>query len=95
MWLDWNLKHFDFLVSRKLTGPDGYRGWIGTYMYDSSVWDDFHVGDALLAGGMLEFAEAVLKDPVLKDRYGTAGKRYLKVARHDVFARWDARGSWH
>jgi hypothetical protein len=94
-WLDWNLKYFDFLVSRMLTGPDGYKGWIGTYMYDSSVWADSHVGDALLAEGMLEFAEAVLQDPGLRDKYGAAAERYLKLARVDVFEKWDARGTWH
>ena len=95
VWLDWTIKYFDFLTSRMLTGPDGYKGWIGTYMYDSSVWADSHVGDALLAPDLLEFAEAVLKEPALLDKYGAAAGRYLKIARDDVFEKWDARGTWH
>ena len=31
VWLDGTVKYFDFIVSRMKTGPDGYKGWIGTY----------------------------------------------------------------
>jgi hypothetical protein len=93
-WLDWGTKYYDFLIDRMQTGPDGYKGWIGPYMYDHSVWCDVHVGDAILFDGMLAFAEVVLKDPALKARYGQAANRYVAIARHDVIEKWDRRGTW-
>ncbi len=92
-WLDWGVKYYDHLVGEMQTGPDGYKGWIGPYMYDRSVWQDSHVGDAILAAGMLDFAETVLRDPALKARYGDAARRYVTVARRDVLEKWDRRGS--
>lgn len=95
VWLDGAVKYFDFIVSRMQTGPDGYKGWIGKYEFDKSVYADSHVGDALMAEGMLWFAETVLKDPALKDKYGATATRYVQIARRDVFEKWDARGTWH
>jgi hypothetical protein len=92
-WLDWTVTYDDFLVSKMQTGPDGYKGWIGPYEYDGSVWCDVHVGDALLAGGMLEFAEIVLKDDALRRKYGDTARRYVELARRDVIEKWDRRGT--
>jgi len=94
-WLDYAVKYYDFLVSRMETGPDGYRGWIGPYMYDNSVWCDVHVGDAILVDGMLAFAELVLKSKPLQARYGDAARRYIAIAEKDVIEKWDKRGTWY
>jgi hypothetical protein len=93
-WLDWAVCYDDFLAAKMQTGPDGYRGWIGPYEYDGTVWCDVHVGDALLAGGMLELAEIVLKDDGLRRKYGDAARRYVELARKDVIEKWDRRGTW-
>jgi hypothetical protein len=93
-WLDWTVKYDDFLVDKMQTGPDGYKGWIGPYEYDGKVWCDVHVGDALLAGGMLEFAEIVLKDDALRGKYGETARRYVEIARRDVMEKWDKRGTY-
>ena len=69
-WLDWGVRYYDFLTGKLLTGPDGYQGWIGPYEYDNSVWCDVHVGDAILFNGLVAFAEVVLADAKLRDRYG-------------------------
>jgi hypothetical protein len=37
------------------TAPDGYRGWIGPYIYGPQVWCDVRVGDAILASPTLHF----------------------------------------
>lgn len=94
-YLDWAVKYFDFLLGKMETGPDGYKGWIGPYIYDGSVWCDVHVGDAILLEGMLAFSELVLKDPQLRERYGAAARRYVAVAERDVIEKWDARGTWY
>lgn len=94
-WLDWGVKYYDYLLDRMQTGPDGYKGWIGPYIYDNSVWCDVHVGDAILLDGMLAFSELVLKDQKLRGRYGEAARRYVAVAERDVMEKWDARGTWY
>jgi hypothetical protein len=93
-WLDWTVKYDDFLAGKMQTGPDGYKGWIGPYEYDGKVWCDVHVGDALLAGGMLQFAEVVLKDQALRQKYGDAARRYVEIARREVMEKWDRRGTY-
>jgi len=94
-WLDQGVRYYEFLISRLLTGPDRYRGWIGPFEYDNSVWCDVHVGDAILFNGMVAFAEVVLADPKLRERYGSQATRYVDMARKHLFEKWDARGTWH
>jgi hypothetical protein len=93
-WLDQGVRYYDFLTSKLLTGPDGYQGWIGPYEYDNSVWCDVHVGDAVLFNGLVEFAEVVLADPKLGNRYGARAHQYVDLARKHLFEKWDARGTW-
>lgn len=94
-WLDQGVRYYEFLIGRMLTGPDGYHGWIGPFEYDHSVWCDVHVGDAILFNGMVEFAEVVLAEPRLRERYGHYANKYVDMARKHLFEKWDARGTWH
>jgi hypothetical protein len=93
-WLDAGLRYYEFLVGNLDQGPDGYLGWIGPYEYDESVWCDVHVGDAILFDGLLGFSEVVLADPKLKARYGERARKYVELARRNLFEKWDARGTW-
>ena len=93
-WLDWGVKFYDFCISKMQAGPDGLKGWIGSYGYDGKVWCDVHVGDAILADNMLEFAELVLASDELKKKYGEAANRYVELARKHVIGKWDSRGTW-
>lgn len=93
-WLDQGVRYYEFLIGRMLTGPDGYQGWIGPFEYDNGVWCDVHVGDAILFNGMVEFAELVLADAKLRERYGTRARRYVEMARRHLFDKWDSRGTW-
>jgi hypothetical protein len=93
-WLDAGLRYYDFLTANLDTGPDGYLGWIGPYEYDESVWCDVHVGDAILFDGLLGFSEVVLADPKLQSRYGELARKYVALARRNLFEKWDARGTW-
>ncbi len=61
-WLDQGVRYYDFLVDRLAEGPDGYKGFIGPYIYDNNYWCDVHVGDAILWRGILEFSALVLAD---------------------------------
>jgi hypothetical protein len=94
-WLDHGVRYYEFILSKLLTGPDGYQGWIGPFEYDNSVWCDVHVGDAILFNGMVAFAEVVLADLKLRSRYGAQAEKYVALARKHLFEKWDARGTWH
>src|SRR5688500_9320565 len=80
-WLDAGIRYYDFLIGKMETGPDGYKGWIGPYMYDNKYWIDSHVGDALLLTGMLDFAILVHDDKNLRRRYSAKAKQYTDIAK--------------
>ncbi|NLF32720.1 MAG: hypothetical protein GX591_17745 [Planctomycetes bacterium] len=94
VWLDYAQRYCDELIARMATGPDGYKGFIGTYGYDQSVWCDVHIGDSILVNMMLEFAEIVLADEALTERYGAKARAYVDLARKHLIEKWDARGTW-
>lgn len=91
-WLDSAVKAFDFLLSLRMAGPDGYKGWVGG---EAEFWEDSNVGDAILYAHMLDFAEVVLKDKALKEIYGTAAEKYISIFKKDYFEKWNTRGAWH
>ena len=93
-WLDQAVRYFDWLVDRMATGPDGYKGWIGPFIYDDKVWCDVHVGDAILFNPMLRFAEVVRADEGLRTRYGASADRYIALAKKHLIEKWDARGTY-
>ncbi|MFT5375821.1 MAG: hypothetical protein ACI906_002648 [Candidatus Latescibacterota bacterium] len=94
-WLDRGAAYFDWLVSLMATAPDGYRGWIGPYIYDEQYWCDVHVGDAILINPMLRFAEVVLANDELKEIHGQRAQRYVQLAQRELIEKWDQRGTWH
>ena len=94
-YLDEGVKYYDALIARLDVGPDGYKGWIGPFEYSPKYWCDAHVGDAVLFGGILDFAATVLRDPKLKEKYGDKATSYIAEAKKDLFEKWDARGTFH
>lgn len=94
-WLDEGVRYYDWLISKMITDPDGYQGWIGKYDYDHNYWTDAIVGDALLLTGMLEFSALVLENNALKAKYLEKAKSYIKVAEKDFFEKWDHKGCWY
>lgn len=93
-WLDAGVRYYDFLISKMDTGPDGYKGWIGPYMYDNKYWVDSHVGDAILMNGLLDFALAVSDDKELKAKYGAKAVEYTELAKKHLIEKNDKRGTW-
>lgn len=93
-WLDAGIRYYDFLVSKMDTDPDGYKGWIGPYMYDKKYWQDSHVGDAILMTGILDFAVLVMEDDDLKKKYKSKAKEYVKLAEKHFVEKYDKRGTW-
>ena len=93
-WLDGAVKLSDYCISKMHAGPDGYKGWVGEDQTDRGTWADTHVGDAIIVEHMLSFAELVLKDPALKQKYGAAAQKYVDLAERELFEKWDKRGTW-
>jgi hypothetical protein len=94
-WLDAGVLYYDYLIGKMDTGPDGYRGWIGPYMYDDRYWCDSHVGDAILLREILDFSVLVLKENVsLKSLYEAKANAYVEIAKKDLIEKWDKRGTW-
>jgi len=83
------------LADKMATGPDGYKGFIGPYIYNEKAhWCDVHVGDAILIKHMLHFAMIVHKNPALKGKYGKSAKRFVDIARRDLIEKWEKRGTF-
>jgi hypothetical protein len=95
-WLDYGYMYYDFLVRNLDSGPDGYQGWIGPYMYDTKYWCDVHVGDAILWKGILDYSVLVLGDESLRavDVYREKAQSYAELAAKHCIEKWDARGTW-
>jgi hypothetical protein len=93
-WLDAGVKYYDFLIGKMETDPDGYKGWIGEYGYDSKYDQDALIGDAIMLEGMLDFSVIVLENKDLKKKYGDKANEYVKIAAHDLIEKNDKRGCW-
>jgi len=93
-WLDAGVRYYDWLISKMEAGPDGYKGWVGPYMYDAKYWIDSHVGDAILLNGILDFSVLVWEDKNLKARYGDKAKAYAEIAKKHLIEKNDKRGTW-
>lgn len=94
-WLEAGFKYCDFLIGKMDTDPDGRKGWIGPYEYDTKYMQDALVGDAILLTGILDISVAVLEDAVLKAKYGEKAMSYVKIAKNDFAEKWDKRGCWY
>lgn len=93
-WLDAAVIYYDFLIAKMDTDPEGYKGWIGPYMYDEKYWTDSHVGDAILMNGMLDFSLLVMENKELQGKYRDKAKVYIELAKRDLIEKYDHRGTW-
>lgn len=93
-WLDAGVMYYDYLIGKMDTGPDGYKGWIGPYIYDDRYWCDSHVGDAILLREILDFSVLVLKDSLLSTMYESKAKSYVEIAKKHLIEKWDKRDTW-
>lgn len=101
-WLERAASYFDFLIGRLTKDPDGYEGWIGRTIWESSgrvdhsaYRADAKVGDAILLQPMLRFAELVKADPRLQERFGPQADRYLGLGIRIGWEKWNRRGAYY
>ncbi len=95
-YLEAAIEYFDALLDKTLVSPDGYRGWVGPYMYDTKYLGDVHISDAILVNPMLAFSEYIIQEAPAEwsAKYGEAARRYVYYARVHVVQKWLARGTW-
>ena len=96
-YLDAAVTYYDALVNKMHVSPDGYKGWVGPYIYDEKFLCDVHIGDAILINPMLEFCEIILKQSsdAIKQKYAVHAQKYLGLARKHLIEKWETRGTWH
>ena len=94
-WMAPTERVLNMLANKMATGPDGYKGFIGPYMYNNNEhWCDVHVSDAILIEHMLNFAGIVHRNPALKEKYGKSAQRFLEIAKRDLIEKWEKRGTF-
>ena len=94
-WMAPTERILNMLADKMATGPDGYKGFIGPYIYnEKEYWCDVHVGDAILISHMLHFATIVHDNPALKGKYGKSAERFVNIAKKDLIEKWDKRGTF-
>ncbi|MCZ7646855.1 MAG: hypothetical protein M5U26_16460 [Planctomycetota bacterium] len=95
-WLAAGVTYYEAVLAKLHEAPDGYKGWVGPFIYDKKVTCDVHIGDAILVNPLLEFSELILKsgNEALKAKYEGAARAYLDLARKHLIEKWDRRGTW-
>ena len=94
-WLEPVERILNMLADKMAVGPDGYKGFIGPYIYNEKEhWCDVHVGDAILVGHLLHFAVIIHQNPALKGKYGKSADRFVQIAKKDLIEKWEKRGTF-
>lgn len=94
-WMEPVERILNMIADKMAVGPDGYKGFIGPYIYNEHEhWCDVHVGDAILTEHLLHFAVIVHQNPALKAKYGASAQRFVDIARRDLIEKWEKRGTF-
>lgn len=94
-WLAPVERILNMLADKMAVGPDGYKGFIGPYIYNEKEhWCDVHVGDAILVEHLLHFATIIHHHPALKGKYGNSADRFVQIAKRDLIEKWEKRGTF-
>lgn len=83
------------LLAKMAVGPDGYKGFIGPYIYNTKDYAcDVHVSDAILLSHALTFAMIVHDHPELSGKFGKSAIYFLHTAKRDLIEKWNKRGTF-
>ena len=89
MLIDW----MDACVKRAVKEPDGFIGWPKISDQTEGFDYDSMLGEAMMLRPVVLMADAILKTPTLKARWGEKAHDYLELAER-TFQKWDSRSSW-
>lgn len=93
-WLVPTEKILNAMFDKMTEGPDGYKGFVGPYMYNKEYWCDAHVSDSILCAHALSFAMIVHDKPELKQKYKKSYDRFIAIVKKDLIEKWDARKTY-
>ncbi|MDR2037962.1 MAG: hypothetical protein LBQ60_08565 [Bacteroidales bacterium] len=94
-WIAPTERVLNLLADKMATGPDGYKGFIGPYIYNETQhWCDVHVGDAILVTHMLRFSLIVYGNHDMKEKYGKSALRFINIGKKDLIEKWEKRGTY-
>ncbi len=96
-WIDRLIDWSDSWMKRGVREPDGYTGWpkddgASTPVVPGMTTDNI-LGEAMGLRPAVLMARVILKDPVLRARYGAKAHDYLQLSEK-TFEKWDRRGCW-
>lgn len=95
-WVESTDKILNLIANKMTIGPDGYKGFIGPYIYNpNQYWCDVHVGDAILIEHMLTFAMITQQNAALKEKYRKSIQRFIDIGEKDLIEKWEKRGTFH
>ena len=90
-WLAPTESILNMLANKMALGPDGYKGFIGPYIYNEKEhWCDVHVGDAILIDHLLHFARIVQGNA----KYQQSAQRFIAIGKRDLIEKWEKRGTF-
>jgi len=96
-WVDRFVDWTDAWTKRGVKEPDGFIGWPKDDGASTSVlpglYTDNMLGEAMALRPTVLMANAILKTPSLRKRYGDKARGYISLAEQ-TFRKWDARGCW-
>jgi len=93
-WLEPTEKSLLKLAGTMEEGPDGYKGFIGPYIYNpTAYWVDVHVSDSILIKHMLEFAMIIKENPALREKYGESADLFTEIGKKHLIEKWEKRGT--
>lgn len=96
-WIDLFIDWTDSWVKRGIVEPDGYVGWPKVAGASTQSVPDFYtdnlLGEAMGLRPVVMMADAILKDPALKAKYGEKAQEYLNLAERTI-QKWNERGCW-
>ena len=96
-WAELLVDWADSWIRRGVMEPDGCIGWPKAAGASTQSVPDFYtdnmLGDAMGLRPVVLMADAILKNPALKAKYGQKAGEYLKLSER-IFEKWDSRGCW-
>jgi hypothetical protein len=96
-WVDLLVDWADAWIARGVKEPDGHLGWPKADGASTSVmpglFTDNLLGEAMGLRPAVLMADAILKSPRLKDKFGRKADGYIRLSE-EVFRKWDERGCW-
>jgi hypothetical protein len=95
-WVERLIDWADSWVQRGTKEPDGFIGWpkfgTGGNVAEDLLTDSL-LGEAMALRPVVMMSGEILKDPVLKEKFGPKAAAYVRLAE-SVFEKWIARGCW-